>query len=56
MKTKQVKVQISLPTEIVEKINEEIKGSYQSKSGWFLKIVKDYFDNKKTKTTIRLNY
>ena len=56
MKARQVKVQISLPVELVEKIEEEIKNAYLTKSGWFLKIVKDYFDAKKSKKLIKLDY
>ncbi|MBY0282096.1 MAG: hypothetical protein K2W94_08090 [Alphaproteobacteria bacterium] len=59
MKIKKVKVQISLPIEIVNKIEEEIRDTYLTKSGWFLKVVKEHFEqnsNKKTKKVIDLEF
>jgi metal-responsive CopG/Arc/MetJ family transcriptional regulator len=58
MKDKKVKVQITLPEEIIEKIEEEIKKSYLSKSSWFLKLAQAYFEqkNKSSKKVIELDF
>jgi hypothetical protein len=37
------KVQITLPVDIVEKIEADLKKTYLPKSDWFLKIVEEYF-------------
>jgi metal-responsive CopG/Arc/MetJ family transcriptional regulator len=38
MKKKTIKVQLTLPEEIVTKIDKEIAISFSTRSGWFLKI------------------
>lgn len=52
------KIQITLPLELIKKIDEEIKQSYTKKSMWFLKIVEEYFESKErnqsTKKSINL--
>ena len=52
-----IKVQITLPEEVLKKIEDEIRESYSSKSFWFLKIVNEYFEQKekKKKSVISLN-
>jgi metal-responsive CopG/Arc/MetJ family transcriptional regulator len=54
---KSVKVQITLPEDIVQKIEEDIKESYSSKSFWFLKIINEHYEQKekKKKNFISLN-
>lgn len=44
--TKSVKVQITLPANIVTMIEEEVKDTYSSKSFWFLKLLTEYFEQK----------
>lgn len=48
-KGKGTKVQITLPTNVVEKIEVELKKTYLPKSDWFLKVVEEYFSAKKEK-------
>lgn len=38
MKKKTIKVQLTLPEEVIKKIDEEISTSFSTRSGWFLKI------------------
>lgn len=44
--TKSIKVQITLPENIVTMIEEEVKGTYSSKSFWFLKLLTEHFEQK----------
>ena len=55
--TKSVKVQITLPEEIAQMVEEEVRGTYTTKSYWFLKILKEYFEqkDKKKKGSISLD-
>jgi hypothetical protein len=46
-KSKGIKVQITLPTEIVEKIEVDLKKTYLPRSDWFLKVVEEYFSTQK---------
>lgn len=45
-KGKGTKVQITLPTYIVEKIEVDLKKTYLPRSDWFLKVVEEYFSNR----------
>ena len=38
MKKKSIKIQLTLPEEVVQKIDVEIANSFSTRSGWFLKI------------------
>jgi metal-responsive CopG/Arc/MetJ family transcriptional regulator len=38
MKKKTIKVQLTLPEEVLKKIDEDIASSFSTRSGWFLKI------------------
>jgi hypothetical protein len=56
------KVQITLPVDIVEKIEADLKKTYLPKSDWFLKLVVEYFstqlendNNKRSKKLIELD-
>lgn len=55
MKKNSLKVQITLPSELVDKIEEELDGTYQSKSSWFLERVMDYFKGKSSNKFIELD-
>lgn len=46
MRTKNIKVQITLPKQIVEDIDEELKESLISRSTWFLKVAKAELEKK----------
>lgn len=46
MKKKTTKIQLTLPEEVVKKIDEEIASSFSSRSGWFLKIALEEFKRK----------
>lgn len=55
MRQKNKKVQITLPDEIVQEIERELKESYLSKSGWFLKVAKEALDKRRKKKVLELN-
>lgn len=57
MKDKGVKYQITLPKELSEKVEIDLKETYLTKSAWFNKLAKEYLDSKdkKTKKYIELN-
>lgn len=46
---KKIKIQITLPSPLVEKIDKETQVNYTNKSRWFEKIVNFYFENKDIK-------
>lgn len=48
-----VKIQITLPLEVSEKIDKEIKESYTKKSLWFLKIIEEHFNNKEKNPALK---
>ena len=43
MKKKTIKVQLTLPEEVVKKIDNGIAESFSTRSGWFLKIALEEF-------------
>lgn len=55
--TRAVKFQITLPKDIAQKVEEDIKKSYSSKSFWFLKIITEHYEQreKKNKNFISLD-
>lgn len=44
-----VKIQITLPKGVVEKIESEVRSTYTKKSMWFLMLVEEYFKNKENR-------
>jgi metal-responsive CopG/Arc/MetJ family transcriptional regulator len=38
MKKKTIKVQLTLPEEVMNRVDKEIARSFSTRSGWFLKI------------------
>lgn len=57
MKDKGIKYQITIPKELSERIEKDLEETYLSKTAWFIKLAKEYLDNKekKTKKIIQLN-
>jgi metal-responsive CopG/Arc/MetJ family transcriptional regulator len=46
MAEKKSKIQITLPSDLIQRIEEDISETYTNKSLWFEKIVNYYFENK----------
>jgi hypothetical protein len=46
MKEKGIKIQITLPKELADLVEKEIEETHTTKTTWFIKITKEYFDEK----------
>ena len=61
MRAKKEKIQITLPLALVEKIEEDIKNNFTSKSLWFERLICNYFseltdrENNNRKNIIKLD-
>jgi hypothetical protein len=59
MKKLTMKFQATISTELNDKVEEELKKNYQTKSAWLTMVISDYFKNqganKKGKQTIKLD-
>lgn len=53
--TKKTKVQITLPEELVQEIENECNRDYLTKSAWFLKVVKAALEKKEKRRVIQLD-
>ena len=54
MAEKRIKIQLTLPKDIVEKIEKETSENFMSMSLWFEKITRQYFEEQ-TKTSQSMN-
>jgi metal-responsive CopG/Arc/MetJ family transcriptional regulator len=57
MKKKSIKIQLSLPEEIVKKIDKDVSETFSTRSGWFLKLAIEELKRKESniKKVIDLN-
>jgi metal-responsive CopG/Arc/MetJ family transcriptional regulator len=46
MAEKRIKIQLTLPKDIVEKVEKETSDNFMSMSLWFEKITRQYFEEK----------
>jgi metal-responsive CopG/Arc/MetJ family transcriptional regulator len=46
MTQKRIKIQLTLPRELVELVEKETSENYTSMSLWFEKVLRQYFDEK----------
>ncbi len=53
MTTKSLKVQITLPKELVDKIDEDAKAGFVKRSAWFERAARMYFENNTERKKIR---
>ena len=51
MKNTGIKYQITIPKELSDRIEEDLKNTYLSKSSWFVKLAREYIDNKEKNKT-----
>jgi metal-responsive CopG/Arc/MetJ family transcriptional regulator len=49
MRTRGVKMQVTLTAELAEQVEQEIKVSYTTKSAWFTKVIMDFLEQKHKK-------
>jgi metal-responsive CopG/Arc/MetJ family transcriptional regulator len=50
MAEKRIKIQVTLPKDIAEKIEKEVSDNFMSMSSWFEKFIRQYFEEQ-TKTS-----